>query len=384
MRLGNITRHGKSSWGIKVELPRDPVSGERRRHLETMRGTREQAKARLVEISNELRKGARIEPSAVTVGAYATAWLEQPRGLQGKTLERYRQLVEQQIVPHLGAKGLQALTTADVRDWHGTLLASGGKGGRPLSSQTVRHCHRLLHSILDHAVEGKRVAANVAAIKRLPKVAKAQIEIIPRERIGETLEKLRGHRLFTLAVTALGSGLRRGELLALRWRKVDLEGASRDVVESLEEVNAEIEADRLRFKPPKSDAGVRTVSLPASVVDVLRTHRREQLEQRLALGLGKLPEDALVFSDIEGNPLSPDKVSRDWARVVVSRKLPPVSFHGLRHTHVSALIAAGQNVYAVSKRIGHSDPALTLRTYSHLFSRKDDTAAAAIEAALRS
>jgi integrase len=124
-------------------------------------------------------------------------------------------------------------------------------------------------------------------------------------------------------------------------------------------------------------------TLPTSVVDVLRDHRRQQLEQRLALGLGRLPDDALVFSDVEGNPLSPDTVSRDWSNLVIARKLPKVSFHGLRHTHVSMLVAADENIYSISKRIGHSDPALTLRTYSHLFDEQTDTAAAAIEAALR-
>jgi integrase len=98
----------------------------------------------------------------------------------------------------------------------------------------------------------------------------------------------------------------------------------------------------------------------------------------------KLPDDGLVFCDVDGKPLAPDTVSRDWANLVIARKLPPVSFHGLRHTYVSILIERGLSVYAIAKLIGHSDPALTLRTYSHLFTEKDDRAAAAIEAALHS
>ena len=179
-------------------------------------------------------------------------------------------------------------------------------------------------------------------------------------------------------MTALGSGLRRGELLGLQWGDVDLEGASLRVERSVEETKA-----GLRFKPPKSRHGRRTVSLPGSVVDVLRAHRRQQLELRVALGLGRLPEDALVFSQPDGSPMSPDKLSRDWCRLVISKKLPAVSFHALRHSHVSALIDGGLDVFSVSRRIGHGSPALTLRTYTHLFSKKDTDAAAAIEAALR-
>src|SRR5262249_15830841 len=102
MRLGNITKRGKSSWRVKVELSRDPVSGKRRYHLETIHGRREDAKAKLVEIAEQLRKGEHVEPSALTVKAYIEAWLKAPAGISPKTAERYRQLAEQQIYPQLG------------------------------------------------------------------------------------------------------------------------------------------------------------------------------------------------------------------------------------------------------------------------------------------
>ena len=116
------------------------------------------------------------------------------------------------------------------------------------------------------------------------------------------------------------------------------------------------------------------------MIEVLREHRRRQLEIRLALGLGKFSDDDLVFSRADGSPMPPDKLSRDWANVVISRKLPRVPFHGLRHTHVSALIDGGLDVFSVSRPIGHGSPALTLKVYSHMFTEKD---AQAIEAVLR-
>jgi integrase len=192
------------------------------------------------------------------------------------------------------------------------------------------------------------------------------------------LEKLRGHLFRPVVVVALGTGLRRGELLALQWGSVDLEGRSIRVERSLEETKS-----GLRFKAPKSKQGRRSVSLPSSVVEVLRSHRRQQQELWLALGLGKLSDDALVFCQPDGLPMSPDKLSRDWHRLVIARKLPKVSFHALRHRHVSALIDGGLDVFSVSRRIGHASAALTLRTYTHLFSKKDAVADAAIDAALR-
>ena len=140
----------------------------------------------------------------------------------------------------------------------------------------------------------------------------------------------------------------------------------------------------LRFKAPKTAKGKRTVSLPPIAVDALRSHRRRQLELRLALGHGKPEPGALVFCDHNGDPIPPNNLSRDWRRFVLTRKLPPISFHGLRHSHVSALIAGGVDVLTVSRRIGHASPVVTMKAYAHLFSETDKTAAKAIEAALRS
>jgi integrase len=139
----------------------------------------------------------------------------------------------------------------------------------------------------------------------------------------------------------------------------------------------------LRFKAPKTKHGRRAVSLPPGAVAALRDHRRKQLELRMALGLGRPEPGALVFCSADGSPLSPDNLSRDWGRACKALGLPQVTFHALRHTHVSALIAANVDVVQISRRIGHSSPAVTLRIYAHLFKSADTAAADAIEAALR-
>ena len=124
------------------------------------------------------------------------------------------------------------------------------------------------------------------------------------------------------------------------------------------------------------------MSLPAFAVKAVREHRRQQLELRLALGAGTLPADMPVFGDIEGNWLKPECISDRWRDVIKRRKIPKVTFHALRHSHASALIAAGLDVVNVSRRLGHASPALTLGVYSHLFKNNDEEAAAAIDDAL--
>ncbi len=170
MKVGNITKRGKASWRIKIELNRDPVTGKRRMYWETVTGTRDNAKAKLVELRNRMNQGERIEPSDLTLAGYLRAWLAAPGGVTPKTAERYRQLSEQQIIPHLGTIALDKLTAGDVQDWHVKLLASGGKGGRPLSARTVGHAHRLLHHALARALQAQQVFRNVASIVKPPKV----------------------------------------------------------------------------------------------------------------------------------------------------------------------------------------------------------------------
>ena len=304
--------------------------------------------------------------------------LAAPPGISPKTAERYCQLADQQIYRHLGKIPLQKLTSAHIQKWHTTLLASGGKKGRPLHPRTVGHAHRVLHTALARAARGQLVARNVASIEKPPRVDDREVASLTAHQITDVLDKLLDHPLHPIVVVALGTGLRRGEILALQWGNVEFDAAKLRVERSIEGTKFS-----LRFKPPKSKHGKRSVALPPSVIDVLREHRRRQLETRLALGLGKFSDDDLVFSRADGSPMPPNKLSRDWANLVISRKLPRGPFHGLRHTHVSALIAGGLDVFSVSRRIGHNSPALTLKVYSHLFTEKASVAIEAIEAVLR-
>ena len=375
---GNITRRGKASWRLKFETGVDPLTGRRQTRYVTVRGRRQAAERELTRLLGEADKGMLVESSKVTVAECITAWLDGANGLSPKTAERYRQLAVQQIIPHLGAVELQKLKPSQVQDWHGMIMRGGGKGGRPLCARTVGHAHRVLHRALQRAVENETLPRNVASLIRPPKVEAQEIEILSFHEIGVVLGKLEGHALYPIVALAVATGMRRGELLALRWQDVDLVAATVRVERALEETGA-----GLRFKAPKSRHGRRTISLPSSAISTLRAHRLKQLELRVVLGKGKLEPEALIFSNIDGLPLSPDNLSRDWRRAVAARDLPKVKFHGLRHTHASVLIASGLDVLTVSRRLGHGSPVVTLNTYAHLFAKTDEKAADAIEAALR-
>jgi integrase len=137
---------------------------------------------------------------------------------------------------------------------------------------------------------------------------------------------------------------------------------------------------RLRVKPTKTRRGKRNIALSAEAVAMLREHRKEQLELRLALGQGGQP--TLVFSTIEGDYLKPNSISRSWRQACKARKLPRVAFHSLRHCHASALIRAGVDILTISRRLGHSKAAMTLDVYGRLIEGSDAAAAKAIEGML--
>jgi integrase len=376
---GNITRRGQRSWRLKFEAgDRDPITGKRRTRFVTMRGTKKSAQAELIRLLAEVDSGTSINPSKQTVGEYVHGWLEASTHLAPKTLERYAELSRCQIVPHLGSIILQKLRPSHIAEWHATLLKSGGRNGHPLAPRTVGHAHRVLHSALARAAKVETVSRNVASVLAPPKVESHEIESLTDLQIADILTRLETHTLYPIVVTALGTGMRRGELCGLQWRDVDLDQASIGVERSLEETNA-----GLRVKSPKSRHGRRRISLPASVVETLRAHRVRQIEMRLALGMGRPEPEALVFCREDGLPLSPDRLSQQWRRLVDAMGLPSVSFHALRHTHASALIGAGLDVISVSRRLGHGSPAITLTIYAHRFASTDTAAASAMDLAMR-
>lgn len=218
-----------------------------------------------------------------------------------------------QVQPHLGNMSIQKLRAVHLNELYGRLLRNGRVGGGELSAKTVGHVHRCLRRALGHATQWGLITQNPAALVQPPRVQQAEIEILRENEVETMLASLRARNalLCTIAIVALGSGLRRGELCALRWRNIDLDSRTLRVEQSIEQTRG-----GLRFKAPKTKHGLRTMTLPASVISELRAHWRTQNEQRLALGLGRSSPDDLVFPGWDHQPLMPNTLSREWARTI--------------------------------------------------------------------
>jgi len=378
---GHIRRRGEQSWELKYEAGTDSRTGKRTTKYASFKGTKREAQAELIRLMDAVRRGDYIDPSKVTVSEFLRSWDNDwaANNVSPKTRERFSQLITHQILPSLGNMPIQKLRAAHLSELYGKLLRAGRVGGGQLSAKTVGHVHRCLRRAFGHAAQWGLITQNPAALVHPPRVQQEEIEILRENEVEAMLASLRERNalLCTIAIDALGSGLRRGELCALRWSNIDLDSRTLRVTESLEQTQA-----GLRFKAPKTKHGLRSMTLPASVITDLRAHWRTQNEQRLALGIGRGTPTDLVFPAWDGRPLLPNTLSREWSRTIAAIGGRRISLHALRHTHASSLIAAGVDILTVSRRLGHANPTITLGVYGHLYGNTDDRAAQAIDAML--
>ena len=372
---GTVTKRGRASWRLKFDLPAGS-DGSRKTIYETVRcaGIKE-ARLELAKRLAAVGQGSFVAPSRLTVADHVNsridAWhADGKKSISDYTAGRYRDMLRLYIAPHIGSTPTQRLSIADVEQWHRTLLDSG------LGAGTVRNVHTVLTRALRDAVRHGIIARSVAGRdgETAPSYAPEEMKIIGKKELDGVLAKLGGQRICAEAMLALFCGLRAGEILALRWNAVNLDEKTLHVRATVLAINGQAPMT----KPPKTKAGRRTVTVPDAVIDVLRDHRRRQLELRVALGLGRPETDALLFPDTAGGLRRPSALSHDWREA----KVADVRFHDLRHSHVSMLIDAGLDPVTIATRIGHKNAKVTLTTYAHLYQKDDGRAAAAINATL--
>ena len=373
---GHVRRRGERSWEIKFDLGTDPLTGKRRIRYVAFKGTKRAAEIELARLVSQNAAGEGVDPSKSTVAEFIERWERDwaTANVGLKTLERYRQLFRLYVVPHIGSVRIQKLRAVHLNELYSGLLRSGGRDGDTLSARSVGHVHRVLHRALGHAATWGVVSQNVASLVAPPPVPDKEIEILNEDQIGTILRHLEGRTLRPIVSFLLGTGARRGEALALRWGDVDLQKNVVRIERSLEQTKGS-----LRIKSPKTKNGRRNVTISPWLTAELRAHRARQDERRLSLGLGRAPDDTPVFAKWNGGMRSPSRLSQDFAAAMDALKID-CTLHGLRHTHVSQLIAAGLDVLTISRRIGHASPAITLNVYSHMFSNTDTRAAEIMEA----
>jgi integrase len=379
-RTGHIRERSPGSFELRYSFGTDPATGKRKIATATVRGSRKDAEKELRRLLRALDTGEHVDPNNLTVRAWLTQWLTFVRAeISPRSYGCYADIVVGRLVPAFGKLPLAKLAPAHIQSVYTEWSTGGRRDGKegPLASQSRRLIHRVLSAALTRAVEMQLISRNPAQVlrKRLPKIERGEMATLTDGQMETVLEAIRPTPLYWPVLIALATGMRRGEILALRWRNVDLDRGAIRVVESLEQTQAE-----LRAKAPKNEK-TRTISLPRFAIDELRRRRREQMEDLLRLGV-RLQSDGLVCAQPDGRPIAPNTLTNYFARVVRRLGLP-IHFHSLRHTHATQLLLAGVHPKVAQERLGHATVAMTLDVYSHVTERLRDDAAAKIDTLFR-
>jgi integrase len=282
----------------------------------------------------------------------------------------------------LGALPILKLAPVHISTAYTRWATEGRRDGKPggLSPQSRRHIHRILKAALGRAVEEQVIARNPADVlaRHLPKVERQEMKTFTAGQAARLLEAIKRNRVYWPVLVALSTGMRRGEILALRWKNIDLDRGVARVVESLEQNKA-----GLRFKAPKTEKA-RAITLPSFTVEELRRLKRQQAEELLALGVRQAGE-TLACARRDGEPMPPRSLTHEFAKVAGRVKdVPRVRFHDLRHSHATQLLSAGVHPKVAQERLGHSTITTTLDLYSHVTETMQQDAAAKLDTVFRS
>ena len=331
--------------------------------------TRKDAERKLTELVHHLDTEAFVKPTKLTVGEFLQRWLEAYAAthVRSRSLEGYQDRAKH-LIEHLGNIPLSDLRPDHLLAYYAEKLVGGRRDGQKggLSPGTLAKHHNLLREALGHGVRWGLLVRNVADAVPPPHPTPREPTILRPDAIQRFLDAVRPHYLYPLSHTALWTGMRRSELLGLKWGDVDLVLGTISVVRALHQ----LKDGSFEYAEPKTAKGRRQIALSPSSCLTLRAHR----ERQELIGLLTTPE-ALVFCRLDGTPLSPDVITHTFSRLVRKAGSPGVRFHDLRHSHASLLLQLNIHPKVVSERLGHANIQTTLDIYSHVIPGLQERAA---------
>ncbi len=335
-------------------------------------------------LGERIHDGDYRAPERITFGDYLIErWLPTKRAqLRTSTYSSYRNNLLLHVIPHIGHIPLQKLQAEDIDMLYATLLVGGKRNGnvgnnvsnrrnsKGLSAKSVRNIHVIIRKALADAMRKGSVTRNVADLADPPRARSRLMDAWSADELRQFLASIEHSDWYVPIYLAANTGMRRGEVLGLTWRNVDLDNARLVVEQQVQSVEYEASVADV-----KTAGSRRTIDLDPRTVAVLKTWRRHQLEQHLSTG--RRTDDEFVFTHPDGGSIHPDLFSQSWSRLMDKSEVRRIRLHDLRHTHASILLKAGVPVKVVSERLGHSSPAFTMTVYQHVLPGMQADAAAA-------
>lgn len=363
-------REDKKLWAASVTLAVHPGTGKAKKRV-VYGKTQAEVLAKLKALKKAQAEGTLRAPDRTTVAEWAAEYMENAKGrVKASTYQSYDLNLRLYITPHLGHIRLEKLTARDVSRMVDTLATEKGV-------RTSQYARTLLSMMLNYAVSLDVLPRNVAKNTKPPKANKEEMLFWQPEEIRAFLKHVEGHRLEALFHLALSTGMRKAELLGLRWS--DIQGDTLTVRQTVVRV-----AYTPTIQTPKTNAGIRDVILDASSLAHLTTRRAAwEAERAAAQGAGETwPDHDLIFCDLNGGPLIPWRLDHQWRALRDTAPVTPIRFHDLRHTYATLAIANGMDVRMLAERLGHADASITLRVYSHVLKSQRRRAAVSLDSLL--
>ncbi|RKN86788.1 site-specific integrase [Paenibacillus ginsengarvi] len=360
---GSFRKRG-DNWSYIVDLGPDPSTGKRRQKEKGGFRTKKEAQAAAAELIVQIENSEYKKPVKQSLEKYLIDWLESKRiGLKKNTFSIYKHHIEHHIIPAIGKIELAKLTPAEISTLYAMLISE-----KHLSEGTVRDTHKVLTAALGQALKWGMIIKNPASLVEKPKVNRKELSVWDAEQAKTFLAFAKKHQNYIAFLLALGTGMRQGEILGLRWKDVDLDAGIIRIVQTLSHDGKELSAGA------KTKSGNRTISVDVELVKELRKQKSRILMNRLK-SEGMYTDHDLVIPTSKGTPITPRNLSRSYYLLLERSEVPQITFHDLRHTHATLLLTQGVHPKVVAERLGHADMRTTLEIYSHVLPHMQKEAA---------
>ena len=353
---GNIRKRKDGRWEGRYTAGHDPVTGKQI-FKNVLGKTQAEVKEKLARALVEAGQVDFTKAGQYTVGTWMDTWFENVAKIKVRpsSHQTYKGYIDDHIKPSIGNIPLEKLTTMDLQKFYRKLLTKGRverieskEQPKGLSAKTVRNINQVISSAMDLAVAQKIILTNPTDVCELPKVEHKEMQTVPAEQLSAFLEEAKRSGVYEMYYIELATGLRRGELLGLKWQDIDWKNGIIKVRRQVARVDGQIvEA------PLKTRNSYRAVSISPQAIEVLREQKRKS-------------NDTYVFPSPNGGPISPDSVNNMLKRVLERAGIPKVRFHDLRHTFATIALQNGVDIKTVSGMLGHFSAGFTLDTYAHV------------------
>lgn len=375
---GTIRQRKDGRWEARFIIGVDPGTGKDIRKS-VYAATQKEVRKKMTEALAALDQGDYREPCKMTLAQWLDIWAaEYLGGVKPFTMRSYTDHIRNHIKPALGAVKLDALNAHTIQGFYNS-LGKERDGRPPLSPKTVRNVHGVLHKALQQAVLLGYIRFNPSDVCILPRVEKAPIMPLDEVQSKAFLEAIKGHRYEALFTVTLFTGMREGEVMGLMWNCVDFERGTILLDKQLQQEKKK--GGQYIFAPLKNDKA-RLISPAPFVMQILKRHRIQQMEQRLRVG--PLWEDSgLVFTNELGRHLARCTLVKDFKKVVTQIGAPSVRFHDLRHSYAVAAIRSGDDIKTVQGNLGHATASFTLDIYGHVTDQMKQASAARMDSYIK-